>query len=159
MLSARGPLCGGPGGQKKVFEKSEKMLDKWKKNDIIYLVRVRAPPPAEGQKNRNTAGLCKGSTTDSDSVCEGSNPSPAAKKGLKSFDFRPFFYPWKAALSRVFFSLSSGGYSRPFRPSTAMTSSRFMGRSGAEPSTTPFAMAFCQCFSVLLQSGSGRVAA
>ena len=24
------------------------------------------------------AGLCKGSTTDSDSVCEGSNPSPAA---------------------------------------------------------------------------------
>ena len=26
----------------------------------------------------NTAGLCKGSTADSDSVCEGSNPSPAA---------------------------------------------------------------------------------
>ena len=26
------------------------------------------------------AGLCKGSTTDSDSVCEGSNPSPAAKE-------------------------------------------------------------------------------
>ena len=26
------------------------------------------------------AGLCKGSTTDSDSVCEGSNPSPAANK-------------------------------------------------------------------------------
>ena len=26
------------------------------------------------------AGLCKGSTTDSDSVCEGSNPSPAAKQ-------------------------------------------------------------------------------
>ena len=24
------------------------------------------------------AGLCKGSTADSDSVCEGSNPSPAA---------------------------------------------------------------------------------
>ena len=27
---------------------------------------------------QNTAGLCKGSTADSDSVCEGSNPSPAA---------------------------------------------------------------------------------
>ncbi len=27
----------------------------------------------------NLAGLCKGSTADSDSVCEGSNPSPAAK--------------------------------------------------------------------------------
>ncbi len=26
----------------------------------------------------NIAGLCKGSTADSDSVCEGSNPSPAA---------------------------------------------------------------------------------
>ena len=25
---------------------------------------------------RDTAGLCKGSTADSDSVCEGSNPSP-----------------------------------------------------------------------------------
>ena len=28
----------------------------------------------------NIAGLCKGSTADSDSVCEGSNPSPAAKR-------------------------------------------------------------------------------
>ena len=27
------------------------------------------------------AGLCNGSTADSDSVCEGSNPSPAAKIG------------------------------------------------------------------------------
>ena len=26
------------------------------------------------------AGLCKGSTADSDSVCLGSNPSPAARK-------------------------------------------------------------------------------
>ena len=29
---------------------------------------------------RNTAGLCNGSTPDSDSVCEGSNPSPAARE-------------------------------------------------------------------------------
>ena len=29
---------------------------------------------------QNTAGLCNGSTADSDSVCEGSNPSPAAKE-------------------------------------------------------------------------------
>ena len=28
----------------------------------------------------NIAGLCKGSTTDSDSVCLGSNPSSAARK-------------------------------------------------------------------------------
>ena len=29
---------------------------------------------------RQIAGLCNGSTPDSDSVCEGSNPSPAAMK-------------------------------------------------------------------------------
>ena len=29
------------------------------------------------------AGLCKGSTTDSDSVCLGSNPSPATRKNDK----------------------------------------------------------------------------
>ena len=40
---------------------------------------------------QDTAGLCNGSTADSDSVCEGSNPSPAAKEtcivdaGLFSF--------------------------------------------------------------------------
>ena len=32
----------------------------------------------------NTAGLCNGSTADSDSVCEGSNPSPAATKALSN---------------------------------------------------------------------------
>ena len=39
---------------------------------------------------RNTAGLCNGSTPDSDSVCEGSNPSPAAKK--KSLQCNDFFF-------------------------------------------------------------------
>ena len=36
------------------------------------------------------AGLCKGSTTDSDSVCEGSNPSPAAIVGAKYALLRRF---------------------------------------------------------------------
>ena len=36
---------------------------------------------------RQIAGLCNGSTPDSDSVCEGSNPSPAAKQ--KAFHIRP----------------------------------------------------------------------
>lgn len=45
-------------------KKSEKPLDFLRKNSIIYLV---------------VAELCKGSTTDSDSVCLGSNPSSAAK--------------------------------------------------------------------------------
>ena len=46
------------------------------------------------------AGLCKGSTADSDSVCEGSNPSPAATKDLtfvyhdKSEVFAIFHAKW-----------------------------------------------------------------
>ena len=34
------------------------------------------------QSIKHTAGLCKGSTADSDSVCEGSNPSPAARRNV-----------------------------------------------------------------------------
>ena len=47
-------------------------LDNFPRSAIIAFV------PRGGHEN--LAGLCKGSTTDSDSVCEGSNPSPAAKK-------------------------------------------------------------------------------
>ena len=37
------------------------------------------------------AELCKGSTADSDSVCLGSNPSSAAKKGaVSNANFRAF---------------------------------------------------------------------
>ena len=39
---------------------------------------------------RQIAGLCNGSTPDSDSVCEGSNPSPAAKNRLSIG--QPVFY-------------------------------------------------------------------
>ena len=46
-------------------------LDNFPRSAIIAFV------PRGGHEN--LAGLCKGSTTDSDSVCEGSNPSPAAK--------------------------------------------------------------------------------
>ena len=35
-------------------------------------------PYADSIRFSGEAELCKGSTTDSDSVCEGSNPSPAA---------------------------------------------------------------------------------
>ena len=55
----------------------KKGVDKFRKMRIIVFVR------------QNIAGLCNGSTADSDSVCEGSNPSPAAKepqpKGYGSF--------------------------------------------------------------------------
>ena len=54
----------------------EKTVDKQEKTCIIVFVR------------RNTAGLCKGSTADSDSVCEGSNPSPAAKRPRQSGYFK-----------------------------------------------------------------------
>ena len=50
------------------------MLDKSRVSGIIN------PALASDARAANEiAGLCKGSTTDSDSVCEGSNPSPAAK--------------------------------------------------------------------------------
>ena len=40
--------------------------------------------------HRQIAELCKGSTADSDSVCEGSNPSSAAKKPVIGFNHRLF---------------------------------------------------------------------
>lgn len=65
--------------------------------------------PRPKAKNK-IAGLCKGSTTDSDSVCEGSNPSPAASKSpeaarLRDFSFAcyPLFYP----LTVLSFSIDS----------------------------------------------------
>ena len=57
----------------------EKTVDKQGKTCIIVFVR------------RNTAGLCKGSTADSDSVCEGSNPSPAASKRSETKGFQTSF--------------------------------------------------------------------
>ncbi len=54
------------------------MLDFPHKPDIITFVLTREQNKKPRAQNK-IAGLCKGSTTDSDSVCEGSNPSPAAK--------------------------------------------------------------------------------
>ena len=57
----------------------EKTVDKQGKTCIIVFVR------------QDTAGLCKGSTADSDSVCEGSNPSPAATIGASVKRLLRFF--------------------------------------------------------------------
>ena len=38
------------------------------------------------------AGLCKGSTADSDSVCEGSNPSPAARRAAHPAGWAAFLF-------------------------------------------------------------------
>ena len=43
----------------------------------LCIINMRLRDKSETQES--IAGLCKGSTPDSDSVCEGSNPSPAAK--------------------------------------------------------------------------------
>ena len=53
--------------RKKYFKNSEMALDKI--GEIYY--------------NVNIAGLCNGSMADSDSVCMGSNPIPAAKTPWK----------------------------------------------------------------------------
>ena len=68
----------------------KKGVDKFRKMRIIVFVR------------RNTAGLCKGSTADSDSVCEGSNPSPAAIREKPGIALIPGFsciYAGSAAFS------------------------------------------------------------
>ena len=52
-------------------------------------VPLLAPNTFLFRKQFNIAGLCKGSTADSDSVCLGSNPSPAARK--KHFERSAFF--------------------------------------------------------------------
>ena len=41
------------------------------------------------------AELCKGSTTDSDSVCEGSNPSSAATENRLFFEKTVFLLPFR----------------------------------------------------------------
>ena len=48
-------------------------------------------------KIKDIAGLCKGSTTDSDSVCEGSNPSPAAKSEQAIQSLLRLFYKSQSA--------------------------------------------------------------
>ena len=57
------------------------VLDKCKTAGIITNVR-----------QANIAGLCNGSTADSDSVCEGSNPSPAAKEGPEAIRLRDLYF-------------------------------------------------------------------
>ena len=57
----------------------KKGVDKFRKMRIIVFVR------------QNIAGLCNGSTADSDSVCEGSNPSPAASKRSETNGFQTSF--------------------------------------------------------------------
>ena len=46
---------------------------------MVYYSAFRSGKPV---RDDDLAELCNGSTADSDSVCEGSNPSPAAKKGF-----------------------------------------------------------------------------
>ena len=58
----------------------KKGVDKFRKMRIIVFVR------------QNIAGLCNGSTADSDSVCEGSNPSPAATEKSETVRFWTSFF-------------------------------------------------------------------
>ena len=70
----RGPRGGRSGDGRKERKNFSKTLDNSAQFAIITFVR---------ESYKEIAGLCKGSTTDSDSVCEGSNPSPAAKTKMR----------------------------------------------------------------------------
>ena len=71
------------------FLKIEKRMfyQKIRKNRLTISVEADIIAPVlygqNASRQADIAGLCKGSTTDSDSVCEGSNPSPAAKSDLR----------------------------------------------------------------------------
>ncbi len=63
--------------------------------DVWVQVPLLAPNTFLFSKEFNIAGLCKGSTADSDSVCLGSNPSPAAmKKDICRCLFSVVFVPF-----------------------------------------------------------------
>ena len=80
----------GPAGGQKILQKILKI-------SLTFPGKVRIITPVlRESKRRGTekveiAGLCKGSTTDSDSVCEGSNPSPAASIGASVIPLAPIF--------------------------------------------------------------------
>ncbi len=59
---------------RKNFNFLEKTLDNYQIFDII----IHVASLSASKEAADIAELCKGSTTDSDSVCEGSNPSSAA---------------------------------------------------------------------------------
>ena len=71
--------------------------------------------------HRQIAELCKGSTADSDSVCEGSNPSPAATKVLKPQGFRTFLYFPELISSGSFPAYFTLFSELPVRPKTEYT--------------------------------------
>ena len=54
-------------------------------------------------RRTDIAGLCKGSTADSDSVCEGSNPSPAAIESPETVRFQDFSFAFDPLSDLVFF--------------------------------------------------------
>src|SRR5699024_8299287 len=98
LLRGRRGGVTAPGGAGKNFPKILKfLLDKFLAAGYNKSRPVREAEQVAGcrtARRGHTAGLCKGSTTDSDSVCEGSNPSPAAKKTpanrLVSFFYSPY---------------------------------------------------------------------
>ncbi len=84
ILFSEAPAAAGREAEEKKEKIFPKTLDNSAQFAIITFVLARA--------TKEIAGLCKGSTTDSDSVCEGSNPSPAAKQNATCFNKSHFFW-------------------------------------------------------------------
>jgi hypothetical protein len=79
---------------RKNFNFLEKTLDNYQIFDII----IHVASLSASKEAADIAELCKGSTTDSDSVCEGSNPSSATKHGPMLGAF--FFEVWLSLVER-----------------------------------------------------------
>ena len=68
--------------------RNEKNLEKWQ----LVLDKCKTAGIITNVRQANIAGLCNGSTADSDSVCEGSNPSPAATEKSETVGFWTSFF-------------------------------------------------------------------
>ena len=89
-----------PPGPAPVAERHPSLKEKISKNfekaltfprNLFIIAPVLCESKRQENKIQQIAGLCKGSTTDSDSVCEGSNPSPAASIGASVIPLAPIF--------------------------------------------------------------------
>ena len=109
---------------------------------------------------RQIAGLCNGSTPDSDSVCEGSNPSPAAKNRLSIG--QPVFLRFSMVF--VFFRLSKNCQAKSYGGKKSVKGnrqgflSRQITRRSGRIAKSCYKILFCNSESSLSKESKGAVA-
>lgn len=96
LRNAKSYTCNPPQFDlKKLFQKNLKK-GLTKRGFCYILNKSSAMSHQNDSKTQQIAELCKGSTTDSDSVCEGSNPSSAATENRLFFEKTVFLLPFRS---------------------------------------------------------------